>query len=513
MEEKQMTVMNKSLTDAPTTKETNWDSIQWNKVNYEVKRLQMRIAKAEREGKKGKVKALQRILTCSFYAKCLAVKRVVTNKGAKTPGVDGIIWRTSRQKIHAVLSLKRRGYKPQALRRIYVAKKQQGKFRPISIPTMKDKAMQALWLTALLPIAEERSDPNSYGFRPRRSAHDAREQCFNVLSKQRSAEWIFEGDIHSCFDKISHQWLIENIPMDKTILKKFLKAGFMEKQRLYPTEMGTGQGSIISPTLAIMALSGIEHKVRSARKRVRDKEKINFISYADDFVITGSSPELLKEKVIPIVVESLKEVGLELSYEKSKITCIDEGFNFLGFNVRKYNGVLLIKPAKENIKVFLADIRSTIKANYPAKTENLIHLLNPKIRGWANYFRGSVSSKAYAYVDDMIYRMLKAWMLRRHPNKSKSSINRKYFRRRGFSNWNFYAPSKDREGNQLPLYLYKASSTPIRRHVKIRNVAHPYNPEFEKYFKYRESTNKTRKIDNSANFLLDYKLLGDMLPS
>ena len=505
----QMTEMKQSFTGAPTTKDVSWDSILWKKANSEVKRLQMRIAKAEREGKKGRVKALQRILTCSFYAKSLAVKRIVVNKGAKTPGVDGIIWRTSRQKIQAILSLKGRGYKPQPTRRIYVAKKQKGKLRPISIPTMKDKAMQALWLMALIPIAEERADPNSYGFRPKRSAQDAREQCFNVLAKGKSAKWVFEGDIYSCFDKISHEWLIENIPMDKNVLKKFLKAGFMDKQKLYPTEIGTGQGSIISPTLAVMALSGIEQKIRSTRKRIRDKEKVNFVSYADDFVITGASPELLKEKIIPIVSDCLKEVGLELSREKSRITHIEEGFDFLGFNVRTYNETLLIKPAKANIKAFLADVRSTIKENYGAKTENLIYLLNPKIRGWANYFSSSVSSKTYSYVDEMIYQALRAWMLRRHPNKSKSWIYRKYFTRCGFSNWNFYTKIKDKDGKTIPLYLYKASKTSIKRHIKIRSKANPYNPEFNDYFKQRAMTNKTRKSHDKSSVLNDYKLLGD----
>lgn len=489
-----------------------WDSLSWKKIDKQVIRLQMRIAKADREGKKGRVKALQRILTCSFYSKCLAVKRVVLNKGGKSPGVDGIIWRTSKQKIQAALSLKRHGYNPLPSKRIYVPKKQRGKFRPISIPTMKDKAMQALWLMALIPIAEQRADPNSYGFRPKRSAQDAREQCFKALAKDKSAKWIFEGDIHSCFDKNSHQWLMEKIPMDKRILGKFLKAGFMEKQRLYPTELGTGQGSIISPTLAVMALSGIEQKLRSSRKRERDKEKINFISYADDFVVTGDSPEILKEKVIPIIVESLKEVGLELSREKSKITHIDEGFNFLGFNLRKYRGTLLIKPSKDNISDFLKEIRSTIKANYSAKTENLINLLNPKIRGWANYLRGSVASRAFSYVDDVIYKMLKSWMMRRHSNKRKSWITRKYFIRRGLSNWNFHAMVKDRKGNITPLYLYRASKTPIRRHIKIIGEAHPYDPIFKDYFKRRESTTKLRKASNDnllADELLIRKLPGD----
>lgn len=486
---------------------TTWKTLPWKEIDSSVTRLQMRIAKAERDGKKGRVKALQRILTCSFYAKCLAVKRVVLNKGVKTPGVDGILWRTSNQKIQAALSLKRHGYNPLPSRRIYVPKKQKGKFRPISIPVMKDKAMQALWLMALIPVAEQRADHNSYGFRPKRSTQDAREQCFNALSRNSSAHWIFEGDIHSCFDQISHQWLLENIPMDKQVLGKFLKAGYMEKQRLYPTELGTGQGSIISPTLAVMALSGIEEKLRSSRKRERDKEKINFISYADDFVITGNSPELLKEKVIPIVIEALKEVGLELSQEKSKITHIDEGFNFLGFNIRKYRGTLLIKPSKDNINKFLEDIRSTVKANYSAKTENLINLLNPKIRGWANYFRSSVSSKAYSYVDEAIYKALKSWMSRRHPNKSKSWITRKYFIAHGLRNWNFHAMVKDKEGNNTPLYLYRASQTLIKRHIKIKSEANPYDPIFRDYFKHRENTSKTRGT-NSHSRLKGTKLLG-----
>jgi len=404
----------------------------------------------------------------------------VSNKGGKTPGVDGIIWKTAKQKIQATLSLKRHGYNPLPSRRINVPKKQKGKFRPISIPTMKDKAMQALWHMALLPIAEERSDLNSYGFRPKRSTSDAIEQCFKALCKNESPKWVFEGDIRSCFDKISHQWLLENIPMDKQILRKFLKAGFMEKQKLYPTELGTEQGSTISPTLAIMALSGIERKVRSTSSRQRAKEQINFVSY-----------------------------GLELSQEKSKITHIDEGFNFLGLNVRKYKGKLLIKPAKENIKTFLQDIRSAIKANYSAKTENLINLLNPKIRGWANYFCSAVSSKAFSYVDNMIYRMLKSWLLRRHSDKSKSWIIKKYYIRRGLSKWNFHAMIKDKKGNKIPFYLYQACKTPIARHIKIKGEAHPFNPKFKDYFKLRDKTSKTRLTSSNSRLKLNTRLLGD----
>ena len=283
----------------------NWKSVPWSKAKAQVVRLQMRIAKAERIGRPGKVKALQRLLTTSFYGRCLAIKRVTSSKGKNTPGVDGIVIRTPNQKFKAVNDLKRMGYNPSPLRRIYIPKKKSGKMRPLSIPTFKDRGMQALWYAALVPIAEERADKNAYGFRPKRSTHDAMEQCFIALSRKRSATWVLEGDIKACFDRISHDWLLNNIPMDKIILRKFLKAGFMENEKRYSTDLGTPQGGIISPTLAVMALSGIEAKLVSTNHRQRNKEKINIIAYADDFVVTAATEQLLKEKIMPILVATV----------------------------------------------------------------------------------------------------------------------------------------------------------------------------------------------------------------
>lgn len=403
-----------------------WDTIPWKIIEQQVKRLQVRIAKATKEGKKGKVKALQRLLTCSFYGKCYAVRRVVHTKGAKTPGVDGILWRSSRQRMEAVNSLKRKGYNPNLLRRIHIPKKnpKAGK-RPLSIPCMKDRAMQSLWQLALEPIAEEWADPNSYGFRPKRSVADAIEQCFIVLSRNFSAQWIFEGDIKACFDRLSHSWLLENLPMDKVILGKFLKAGFMEKKVIFPSSpKGTPQGGNISPTLTVMALSGLEALLKERLKY----RKVNFVSYADDFIITGNSRELLEKEVVPIVKGFLKERGLEISKEKSKITYIEEGFDFLGFNIRKYNGLLLTKPSKGNVKNFLRGIRELIKSSKSVKTEDLIRQLNPKIIGWANFFRHSASKRTFSYIDTEIYMALQRWMKRRHPTKSKTWRNKKYFR-------------------------------------------------------------------------------------
>lgn len=225
-----------------------WSNIDWEVVESFVKRLQMRIAKAFREKRFGKVKALQRLLTSSYYAKLSAVQRVSTNNGKNTPGVDSVVWKAAKEKLIAALALKRFSYQPLPLRRIYIPKKN-GQKRPLGIPSMHDRAFQALHLLALAPVSEMLADPDSYGFRPYRSCADAIEQCFCTLAKRVSPQWIFEADIKSCFDKIDHDWLIQNIPMDVKILRKWLKAGYIEKASFFPTLEGTPQGGIISPSL------------------------------------------------------------------------------------------------------------------------------------------------------------------------------------------------------------------------------------------------------------------------
>ena len=214
---------------APADRALNWNSIDWNQCHENVRKLQARIVKATKEGRWGKVKSLQRLLTTSFSGKALAVKRVTSNKGRNTPGVDGEIWSSSEAKSKCMLSLRRRGYHPAPLRRIYIPKSN-GKRRPLGIPTLHDRAMQALYLLALDPVSETTADPNSYGFRPRRSTADAIEQCFKVLAQTNRAQWVLEGDIRGCFDNISHDWLMTNIPMDKVILRKWLNAGYMESK-------------------------------------------------------------------------------------------------------------------------------------------------------------------------------------------------------------------------------------------------------------------------------------------
>ncbi len=291
-------------TCASSDKVNAWEQLDWTHCEQKVRRLQARIVKATREGHWGKVKALQRLLTHSFAAKALAVKRVTDNQGKRTAGVDGRLWITPTAKLKAIESLQRRGYKPQPLRRVYIPKAN-GKLRPLGIPTMKDRAMQALHLQALLPVAETTADKNSYGFRPARSTADAIEQCFKTLNNDNSAEWVLEGDIKGCFDNISHDWMLQQIPTDKEVLQKWLTAGYIENRTSFPTEAGTPQGGIISPTLANMVLDGLEKLLDRTfhRKTVAGttiNPKINLIRYADDFIITGTTKDVLENEVRPL---------------------------------------------------------------------------------------------------------------------------------------------------------------------------------------------------------------------
>lgn len=491
-EEKQMTGMITSLTGASSAFELTWGALDWQHVTKKVEQLQMRIAKAVREKRYGKVQTLQWLLTHSFFAKLLAVKRVAQNSGAKTPGVDGVLWKTPKQKIQAAKSLRRRGYQPLPLRRIYIPKAQ-GR-RPLSIPSMKDRSMQALHLLSLEPVSEMVADRHAYGFRPKRSTADAIEQCFKSLAKKASAPWILEGDIRGCFDNLSANWLLEHIPMDKALLSKWLTAGYMEEKTLYPTFDGAAQGSPISPTILVIALSGLEDAIKSATS---GRDKVNVISYADDFVITGISKEILENKVIPVVVAFLKERGLELSPQKTKITHVDDGFDFLGFNVRKYKGKLLIKPSKKNVKSFLGNIRDLIKSKATTKAENLIWQLNPKIRGWANYFCHVVSKDTFSYVDYCIFNTIMRWVKRRHPEKGAEWRNKKYFRSQGLQHWIFSAAVRDEEGNTSFVDLLNAAKTPIRRHVKIRAEATPYDPQFKEYFLKRKELRVRKETKNN----------------
>src|SRR5271166_1072611 len=365
-----------------------WDAVDWRNIERNIGRLQARIVKAVQQKKWNKVRALQHLLTHSAGGKLLAIRRVTENDGRKTPGVDGELWDTPQKKLQGMTSLKIRGYHPMPLRRIYIPKAN-GKLRPLGIPTMRDRAMQALYLLALDPVAETLADGFSYGFRRGRSCADALEQCFKTLCHQ-NPRWVVEGDIKGCFDNLSHQWLLDDVPLSKPILRKWLKSGYLEKQVFFDTISGTPQGGIISPVLANLALDGLERRLReSFPLRGKGSERgraaqVHLVRYADDFVITGHSEELLKMTVKPLVESFLLERGLVLSPEKTVITHVRDGFDFLGQNVRRYpNGKLLIKPSRKSIETLLSKVKQIIREHIGRAAHVLINRLNPVIRGWA----------------------------------------------------------------------------------------------------------------------------------
>jgi RNA-directed DNA polymerase len=436
--------------------------------------LQARIAKAVRVDDQRGAKRLQRLLAHSTSGKFLAVRRVTENHGRKTAGVDRITWPTPESKSQAVSTLSSKGYRALPLRRVHIPKNHGNGTRPLGIPTMRDRAMQALHLLTLDPVAECTADGNSYGFRPYRSTADALVQCRNVLDRKHSSKWVLEGDIKGCFDNISHDWLLKHVPLDKRILKQWLKAGFVESHRLFPTEAGTPQGGIISPVLANLTLDGLEPLL--AERFKSRKHKVHLVRYADDFIVTGSSKELLEHEVKPMIESFLAQRGLMLSPTKTKITHITEGFDFLGWNLRWVRGGLRSVPAKKNRLAFYDKLRQTIRKFRAAPQIELIECLNPLIRGWAQYHRCVAVNETFRKMDHLLFGALWRWSRRRHPNKGKRWIKRRYFRKEGARDWVFAIER---------VRLLRFQDFSYREHFKIKSDANPYDPSWEHYFAKR----------------------------
>lgn len=460
-----------------------WDSIDWLQVEKDVNRLQTRIAKATVMGNMNKVKRLQYLLTHSFYAKAYSVRKVTTNKGKNTSGVDKRLWSTSASKMKATLSLTDKRYKTKPLRRVYIEKKGKNKKRPLGIPTMYDRTMQTLYALALEPVAESTADNISFGFRKGRSAKDACEQIFSVLARKCSPTWILEGDIKGCFDNINHNWLQENIPMDKRIMKQFLESGFIYKGNLFPTENGSPQGGAISSLYANMTLDGLEKLIQDKYHRnskgnienhYRAKTKVNLVRYADDFIITAKTKEIAEELQI-LVSEFLQKRGLTLSEEKTMITHIDDGFDFLGWTFRKFKEKLIIKPSKSSIKTLIKKCSTIILKQGKSITQSqLIIRLNQVIRGWSNYHRHVVASQVFSYVNNTLYLLLKQWAKHRHPNKSSWWRLNKYWHEKDMKRWLFMTDDYS---------LINMTRIKIIRHPNLQISKNPFLDE--KYFKKR----------------------------
>ncbi len=374
----------------------------------------------------------------------------------------------------AILALTDKQYRAKPLRRVFIEKKGKNKKRPLGIPVMYDRAMQTLYALALEPIAETTGDHISFGFRKGRSAKDACEQIFNVLARECSPTWILEGDIKGCFDNINHDWLRENIPMDKRIMKQFLKSGFIYEGNLFPTNSGSPQGGAISSIYANMTLDGLEKLIQDKYHRntkgnienhYRAKSKVNLIRYADDFIITAKTKEIAEE-LRNIVSQFLETRGLTLSEEKTLITHIDKGFDFLGWTFRKFKGKLIVKPSKNSIKTLIRKFATIILKQGKATSQSeLIRRLNQIIRGWSNYHRHVVASQAFSHINNALYLLLQQWAKHRHPNKNSWWRLNKYWHEKNGKPWLFMS------GEYSLINLRRIN---ITRHPKLQISKNPF---------------------------------------
>ncbi|MBD2458366.1 group II intron reverse transcriptase/maturase [Nostoc sp. FACHB-87] len=485
-----------------------WREIPWKKLERRVFKLQKRIYQASSRGDVKTVRGLQKLLMKSWSAKCLSVRRVSQdNQGKKTAGVDGVKLLTPKQRFDLIKQLQL-GIKVSSTRRVWIPKPGTEEKRPLGIPTMKDRALQALVKLALEPEWEAVFEPNSTGFRPGRSTRDAVAAIFIAIKSQ--PKYILDADISKCFDKINHKQLLRKLntfPTLRRMIRACLKAGVMDGEQIFPAISGTPQGSVISPLLANIALHGLEYRIKELAESFdikrrngkyqlpkRDKRKsISIIRYADDFVILHEDINAIT-KCKQVISEWLSEMGLELKPSKTRIAHTlyeyegeKPGFDFLGYTIRQYQVgkyqtgkdtqgnplgfKTIITPSKVSQKRHYAQIAEVIEKHKGVSQAALIRNLNPLIRGWCNYFATVASSKVFSKMDTLVYWKLRKWAKGRHRNKGQKWINQRYWQSIGDDNWVF---ATSPQGSN-PVRLLKHSATKIKDYVKVKGEASPYD--------------------------------------
>ena len=464
----------------------DWKTLPWRDIQRNVFHLQHRIYQAERRGEYKQVHNLQRLLLCSWSARCLAVRQVTQdNRGKRTPGVDGVANLRPKQRMALVEELRNvSNWQTDPIRRTYIAKRGSTEVRALGIPTMRERAMQALARLALEPEWEAQFEPNSYGFRPGRSAHDAIEAIFKHICHK--PKYVLDTDIEKCFDKIDRHALLEKLnaiqPIQR-LVRDWLKASIVDGSQILFPEAGTPQGGVISPLLCNVALHGFEEALNSVSKRYR----IGVIRYADDLVVLCEDLETLL-KVKQRAETWLAGMGLRLKPSKTLVTHTlnkhegNVGFDFLGCNVRQYRVgkhrartyrgkagfKTLIKPSDSACKRHLQEMREVIRRYRGAPQAALIKVLNPKIRGWAQYYSACVAKETFNRMDAQLFRKLYRWARFRHPRKTGGWSFKRYWKRKG-ERMNF---------GDGTVWLIKYADIPIKRHIKIRGDKSPYDGDW-----------------------------------
>lgn len=483
---------------------TNWSQINWLQVKRSVTKLRQRIFRAKQLGNYRKLRSLQKLMLRSQSNLLLSIRQITQlNAGKNTSGIDIEVINTPDQRVKLAIEMANTAHAVKPAKRVYIPKAN-GKKRPLGIPTVKDRVMQAVVKNLLEPEWESSFEENSYGFRPGRGCHDAIAQAFNRLCGGRDT-WVLDADIKGFFDNISHEHILESIGHvpGRILIQGWLKSGFIDKGQFNETSMGTPQGSVISPLLANIGLHGLETTLKEIPYRAKDGRQVpmGIIRYADDFIVTAKSEQDILN-ALAVIEEWMKSRNLELSGEKTFVVRIDEGFNFLGYNVRQYKGKTLIKPSKDKVLSFCKEIGKTITALNGAAQESVISKLNPILRGFANYYRNGVSKETFSYIHYRVWQYLWRWAKRRHPKKQTAWVKKTYFNNRDTRRWVFGCYTKDRRGNNKFLELFNVPSTPIIRHVKVTGTASPDDGSLKEYWEKRHKSMGKQQWSKSSKYEL-----------
>ena len=477
-----------------TKGQTDWNAVNWRQVNRRVRNLRQRIFRASRENDLKKVRSLQNLMLRSYSNTLKGVRQVTQeNKGKYTAGVDGIVTTTVAERNELADSLMlAQPWRAAPARRVYIPKAN-GKLRPLGIPTIRDRALQARVKNALEPFWEARFEPCSYGFRPGRGCHDAIARIYNVAVPVRRRKWVLDADIKGAFDNIDHEFLLNAVGdfPARELIRQWLKAGYMERGLFHDTDSGTPQGGVISPLLANIALHGMEAAVGVKYiSRGDNVGKRCLIRYADDFVVFCENEEDARAARTELSVW-LASRGLALSDEKTRISHLSDGFDFLGFNIRQYRAPetrwgwkLLIKPSRKSVKSLKARLVREWRGLDGQNITTVLTRLNPIIRGWSNYYRSVVSKRLFAQLDSWTFGKEVRWARKTHPKKPWYWVTRKYWGKlhpKRMDYWVFGDAAG--EGGRLIKFAW----TPIVRHILVKGGASPDDPALQDYWNWRRS--------------------------